>query len=62
MNYSFLVALNTRTGLHTYQWLDDICSIKVYDDGTDFAFAEGGDYGCIILKDDWRVVKNHQIL
>jgi len=56
MDYSFLLALNTRTGLHTYEWLDDICSIKVYDDGTEFAFAEGVDYGCIILKDEWRVI------
>jgi lipopolysaccharide transport system ATP-binding protein len=56
MEYSFLVALNTRTGLVTYDLLDDVCSIKVYDDGTDFAFAEGSDYGCIIIKDQWKLI------
>jgi len=58
MDYSFLVALNTRTGLVTYDWQEDICPIRIYDDGTEFAFAEGADYGCIILKDKWKVIKN----
>jgi lipopolysaccharide transport system ATP-binding protein len=58
MDYSFLVALNTRTGLVTYEWQEDICPIKVYDDGTDLAFAEGMDYGCIILKDKWSLIKS----
>ena len=58
MDYSFLVALNTRTGLVTYDWQEDICPIKVYDDGTDLAFAEGVDYGCIILKDKWNLIKS----
>jgi lipopolysaccharide transport system ATP-binding protein len=58
MDYSFLVALNTRTGTITYDWQDDICPIKVFDDGTDFSFAEGYDYGCIILKDKWDLVEN----
>jgi lipopolysaccharide transport system ATP-binding protein len=56
MDYSFLVALNTRTGIITYDYQDDICPIKVYDDGTSFSFAEGMDYGCIILKDKWNVI------
>jgi lipopolysaccharide transport system ATP-binding protein len=56
MEYSFLVALNTRTGLVTYDIQEDVCPIKVYDDGTDFAFAEGIDYGCIILKDKWEII------
>jgi hypothetical protein len=51
MDYSFLVALNTRTGTITYEFSTDICPIRVYDDGTDLAWAEGMDYGCIILKD-----------
>ncbi len=55
--YSFLVSLNTRTGLLTYDFKEDICPIKVYDDGTQFAFAEGFDYGSIILKDEWQQVE-----
>ncbi|WP_374951934.1 polysaccharide ABC transporter ATP-binding protein [Mucilaginibacter sp.] len=58
MNYSFLVALNTQTGLITYDMHDDVCPITVYDNGTDFAFAEGIDYGCIIIKDKWILKRN----
>jgi lipopolysaccharide transport system ATP-binding protein len=56
MNYSFLVALNTKTGLVTYDFHDDICPITVFDDGTEFSFAEGLDYGCIILNDKWNLI------
>jgi lipopolysaccharide transport system ATP-binding protein len=58
MDYSFIVALNSRTGLITYDYREDICGIKVYDNGTDFAFAEGFNYGCIILKDRWKLISN----
>lgn len=57
MHYSFLVALNTRTGLVTYDYQEDICGIQVYDSGTEFAFAEGINYGSIILKDKWKLLK-----
>jgi lipopolysaccharide transport system ATP-binding protein len=56
MNYSFLVALNAKNGTLTYEYQEDICPIKVYDDGTDFSFAEGMDYGCIILNDKWKLI------
>ena len=56
MDYSFLIALNTKTGLITYDMQEDICPIKVYDDGTELSFVEGFDYGCIILKDKWNLV------
>lgn len=56
MDYSFLVALNTRTGSMTYEVHEDICPIKIYDDGTDFAFAEGYNYGSIIYKDKWKLI------
>lgn len=56
MDYSFTVALNNRSGSLTYEMHKDICDIKVYDDGTEFAFAEGYDYGSIILKDKWEIV------
>jgi len=56
MDYSFLVALNTNKGIETYDWKEDICQIKVYDDGTEFAFAEGMDYGCIMIKDNWKKI------
>lgn len=55
MDYSFLLALNMRSGQVTYDMLPDICPIRVFDDGTDMAFAEGADYGVIILKDKWQL-------
>ena len=57
MDYSFLVALNTKSGSMTYEYHEDICPIKVYDDGTDFAFAEGFNYGSIIYKDKWNLIE-----
>jgi hypothetical protein len=57
MDYSFLVALNTRTGTMTYECQEDICPIKIYDDGTDFAFTEGYNYGSIIYKDKWALIE-----
>ena len=56
MDYSFLIALNTQKGQMTYEWQEDVCPIKVYDDGTDLSFQEGWDYGCIILKDQWKLI------
>ena len=58
MDYSFLIALNTPTGLITYDYQEDICPIKIYDGGTNLSFAEGYDYGCIILKDKWSLINS----
>jgi lipopolysaccharide transport system ATP-binding protein len=57
MDYSFLLALNTRTGTMTYECQEDICPIKIYDDGSEFAFAEGYNYGNIIYKGGWNRIK-----
>ena len=61
MNYSFLIALNNRKGTIYYEVLEDVCPIKVYDDGkTGFSFvAEGSDYGCIIIKDKWDLINKN---
>jgi lipopolysaccharide transport system ATP-binding protein len=56
--YSFLVVLNSNRGLVTYEYLEGICPIKVYDDGTDFALFEGRHYGYVIVKDKWRLISN----
>ena len=58
MEYSFLVMFNNGKGTAFYDIQDDICPIKVFDDGTDLSFAEGMDYGCIIVKDNWKLVDN----
>ena len=55
-DYSFLVALNNKTGIITYDWLEDVAPIRIYDDGTDLAFAEGINYGVIIFNDVWKQI------
>jgi lipopolysaccharide transport system ATP-binding protein len=58
MNYSFLIALNNKAGTITYEYLEDVSPIKVYDDGTTgLSFAEGVDYGCIIVNNNWELIK-----
>ncbi len=57
MDYSFLVALNTMKGNVTYEWREDICPLKIYDDGTEFAFAEGSEYGYIMMENNWELIK-----
>ena len=52
-HYSFLFALNTKTGIATFDWVEDVCPIIIMDDGTDLAFAEGADYGCVIIDGNW---------
>lgn len=56
--YSFVAALNSNRGLVVHEHLEGICPVKVYDDGTDFAYFEGYDYGSVILKDKWRLISN----
>lgn len=56
--YSFLAALNSTKGLVSYDHVEGICPIKVYDDGTEFASFEGFHYGYVILKDKWRLISN----
>ena len=59
-DYSFLVALNTPTGIQTYDWAEDVCPIKIYDQGSSLAFAEGTSYGSILLNDKWSIVHLNQ--
>ncbi|MFV0607075.1 MAG: polysaccharide ABC transporter ATP-binding protein, partial [Niabella sp.] len=56
MDYSLLVALNNKTGFITYEYREDICPFRIYDDGTELAFAEGMEYGYIIMDDNWEKV------
>lgn len=54
MDYSFLVALNNEVGTITYEYREDICPIKIYDDGSAFSFAEGINYGYILVDNNWK--------
>ena len=58
-NYSFLVAIDNKTGSVTHDYLDTICPIKICDDGTDYAEFEGYHYGYFLIRDEceWKRVK-----
>ena len=58
-NYSFLVAIDDFSATLTLDYLRDICPIKVYDDGTDYAAIEGSHYGYFIVRDqcEWKRIK-----
>lgn len=51
--YSFLCALWIKGG-NVYDKIESICSVKIHDNGTEFALHEGDDYGNMILNADWK--------
>jgi len=50
--YSFVVALWTKDG-YIVDILENVCSIKVHDSGTDLANYEGIDNGSVIVNAEW---------
>jgi len=56
-DYSFLIAIDNFRGTISHDYLFDICPIKIFDDGTDYADIEGKfHYGFFIVNDEceWR--------
>ena len=58
-DYSFYIVINNYNGSVRFDYLYDICPIKIFDDGTEFAAAEGQQYGYFIVRDEceWKVVE-----
>jgi len=56
--YSFGIAIDGANGSISYDNLHDVCPIKIFDDGTDFAAAEGWNYGFFIIRDEceWKLL------
>jgi hypothetical protein len=50
--YSCAFAIWTKSG-HIFDFVDNVCVIKIHESGTDLALYEGGDHGCIILDPEW---------
>ncbi|HVU57456.1 MAG TPA: polysaccharide ABC transporter ATP-binding protein [Puia sp.] len=50
--YSFVVALWTKDG-QVFDILENVCSIKIHDSGTDLAKYEGVDNGSVVVKAEW---------
>jgi len=55
--YYFLIALNSRDGSVSYDILENVCSFKVYDNGSELSFLEGQNYGCILYEGKWRLIR-----
>jgi lipopolysaccharide transport system ATP-binding protein len=51
-NYSFLAALLVEGDI--FHLVEEICSVRIIDTGTELAMHEGYHYGSIILKCDWE--------
>jgi len=51
-DYSFNLIIWIKD-VKEYDFVENICCIKIYDDGTEYAIYEGYDYGSIILNVNW---------
>jgi lipopolysaccharide transport system ATP-binding protein len=50
-NFSFSIWLKD---LKIYELLENICSVKIHDNGTELALFEGLNYGTILIKPKWK--------
>jgi len=50
--YSFACAIWTKDGI-IHDLVENICMVKIYDNGTDLALYEGGDHGSVIINPTW---------
>jgi lipopolysaccharide transport system ATP-binding protein len=52
-NFSFSIWLKD---LKIYELLENVCSVKIHDNGTELALFEGLNYGNILIKPKWKDV------
>jgi lipopolysaccharide transport system ATP-binding protein len=55
--YKFLFAVHIPNQ-QMFDLIENVCDIKIYDNGTEFAELEGYHYGSIIIKPEWHTHKN----
>ena len=53
-NYSFVFALY-EYNVKNYDILENVCNIKIHDNGTIFSKYEGLNYGNVIISTEWKV-------
>ncbi len=53
-NYSFIIALFVP-GKQNYEVVENVCPIKIHDDGSKLALFEGQNYGSLIMKEIWEL-------
>lgn len=51
--YSFVFVI-WNMNVAIYDNVEDVCQIKIHDNGSELAVYDGIDYGCMILKPNWR--------
>jgi lipopolysaccharide transport system ATP-binding protein len=51
-DYSFAFAIWEKNG-RVHDYIDNICSCRIHDTGTDLALYEGSDNGSIIIQPSW---------
>ena len=51
--YSFVFAIWAKD-VSISDIIEHACSIKIHDNGTEFAVYEGMDYGSIVLNPEWK--------
>jgi lipopolysaccharide transport system ATP-binding protein len=51
-SYSFVFVIWAKD-INVYESLENICGVKIHDNGTEFAVYEGLDYGNIIINPKW---------
>jgi len=52
--YSFVFQIWVKDGdVSKYDNLENICSVKIHDSGTEYAIYEGYDYGNVIITANW---------
>ncbi|HEY8934627.1 MAG TPA: ABC transporter ATP-binding protein [Cyclobacteriaceae bacterium] len=52
-NYSFNFIIWIKDVM-IYDFIENICPIKIHDSGTELAIYDGYDYGCVIVNANWR--------
>jgi lipopolysaccharide transport system ATP-binding protein len=52
-HYSFVFALWTKDGF-VYDLVENVCPVKIHDNGTDLAMYEGGNHGSVMLIPTWN--------
>jgi len=58
-NYSLDIGICNKNALIVYDNLNDICPIRIYDDGTKFSGSADYHYGFLLMRDEceWRRIK-----
>lgn len=52
-SYSFVLALWARN-VEIWDYVENICPIRIHDNGSELSIYEGTDYGSVVIKPSWN--------